>query len=85
MARYYYAAGAMIVEFPWLPAAPQDLSTAFEGDAVLWRIVDGGAFTLLGCRSWGLCCKPASDFGAFLSIGASAASVGPKLPSLRDQ
>ena len=84
-ARHYYAAGAMIVEFLWLPAARQDLSTAFESDAVLWCIVDGGAFPLLGCRSWGFCCKSANGYGALLSIGASAASVGPKLPSLHDQ
>ena len=84
-ARYYYAAVAMIVEFLWLPAARQDLSSAFEGDAVLWCIVDGGAFPPLGCRSWGLCCNPANGYGALLSIGASAASVGPKRPSLRDQ
>ena len=84
-ARHYYAAVATIAEFLWLPAAQQALSSAFEGDAVLWCIVDRGAFPLLGCRSWGLCSKPTNDFGALLSIVASAASVGPKPPSLRDQ
>ena len=83
-ARHYYAAVVMIVEFLWLPAARQDSSSAFEGGSVLWCVVDGGAFPLLGCRSWGLCGKPVNGFRAFLSIGASAASAGPKLPSLHD-
>ena len=74
--RHYYAAVAMIVEFLWLPVARQDLSSVFEGsNIVLWCIVDGGAFPLLGCRSWGLCCNPANGSGALLSIGASAASA----------
>ena len=52
MARHYYAAAvAMVVEFLWHPAAQQDSSSAFESEAVLWCIVDDGAFTLLGCRS----------------------------------
>ena len=85
MARYYYAAGAMIVEFLWLPVAQKDLSSAFEGDAVLWCIVDGGAFNCSVVVRGACVVNLQAALGHCCLLAPLLHRLSPKLPSLRDQ